>query len=71
MNPGRWDLAGIPRDIVGIGEKVTIRGWPARNGNDEMVLSTIVTPRGTTVVIEEIRQRSAREAILDVTILRE
>jgi hypothetical protein len=71
MSPGRWDQAGIPRDVVGIGDEVTILGWPARNGSDEMVLSTIVTARGRTVVIEEICQRSAREAVPDVTIRRE
>ena len=71
MNPGRWDQAGIPRDVVGIGEEVTILGWPARNGADDMLLSTIRTARGTTVVIDQVRQSRARENIPEITIERE
>jgi len=71
MNPGRWDQAGIPRDVVGVGEEVTILGWPARNGKDDMLLSTIRTERGTTVVIDQVRQSRARENIPEITIERE
>lgn len=71
MNPGRWDRSGNPRDVASVGETVTIIGWPARNGKDEMALSTIITDRGTTVIIEEVRQRRARENIPEVTIKRE
>lgn len=71
MNPRRWDRMGNPRDVASVGETVTILGWPARNGEDEMALSTIITDRGTTVIIEEVRQRRARENIPEVTIKRE
>jgi hypothetical protein len=71
MNPGRWDRGGTPRDVASVGETLTILGWPARDGSDEMALSTIITERGTTVIIEEVRQRRAREDIPDVTIKRE
>jgi hypothetical protein len=71
MNPGRWDRGGTPRDVASVGETVTILGWPARDGTDEMALSTIITERGTTVIIEEVRQRRAREDIPEVTIKRE
>ena len=70
MNPNRWDRRGNPRDVAKVGETVTILGWPARNGKDEMTLSTIITERGTTVILEEVRQRRARENLPDVTIKR-
>lgn len=71
MNPGRWDRSGNPRDVASVGETVTILGWPARDGTDQMALSTIVTNRGTTVVIEQVRQRRAREDIAEETIKRD
>ena len=71
MNPGRWDRSGNPRDVASVGETVTILGWPARNGQDEMVLSTIITERGTTIITEQVRQRRAREDIPQVTVGRE
>ncbi len=71
MNPGRWDRSGTPRDVASVGETVTILGWPARDGKDEMALSTIITDRGTTVIIEQVRQRRARENVPEVTIKRE
>lgn len=71
MNPGRWDRSGNPRDVASVGETVTILGWPARDGTDEMALSTIITDRGTTVVIEQVRQRRAREDIPKETINRD
>jgi len=71
MNPGRWDQSGIPRDIVAVGEQVTLLGWPARNGKDDMLLSTIITERGTTVVIDEVRQSRAREDLPEVTVTRQ
>jgi hypothetical protein len=71
MNPGRWDRSGNSRDVASVGETVTILGWPARDGTDQMALSTIVTNRGTTVVIEQVRQRRAREDIPEETIKRD
>ena len=70
MAPRRWDRFNRPRDVASAGETVTILGWPARDGSDRMVLSTIITERGTTVILEEVRQRRARENLPDVTIER-
>ncbi len=70
MAPRRWDRFNHPRDVASAGETVTILGWPARDGRDRMVLSTIITERGTTVILEEVRQRRARENLPDVTIER-
>ena len=71
MAPRRWDSFEHPRDVAAVGETVTILGWPARDGSDTMALSTIITERGTTVILEEVRQRRAREDIPAVTIRRE
>jgi hypothetical protein len=71
MNPGRWDRSGNSRDVASVGETVTILGWPARDGTDDMALSAIITDRGTTVVIEQVRQRRAREDIPEETTQRE
>ena len=71
MNPGRWDRSGNPRDVASVGETVTIYGWPARDGTDDMALSTIITERGTTVIIEQVRQRRARDDLPEETIKRE
>lgn len=70
LNVGRWDRAGHPRDIVSVGESVTILGWPARNGTDELLLSTIITDLSKTVLIEKVRQGKARENLPEVTIKR-
>jgi len=71
MNPRRWDSFDYPRDFVKVGDKVTLLGWPARDGKDEMALSTIVTDDGELIVIEQVRQRRAREDIPEETIKRE
>jgi len=71
MNPRRWDSFEYPRDVAEIGEEVTIHGWPARDGTDKMALSAVTTERGTTVIIEQVRQGRARENIPAVTIKRE
>ena len=71
MAPRRWDSFEHPRDVAAVGETVTILGWPARDGSDTMTLSTIITERGTTVILEEVRQRRARENIPPVTVRRE
>lgn len=70
MSPMRWDRTGKPRDVAKPGETLTISGWPARNGRDEMLLSSITTERGSTVIIPKVRQSRARTDIPDVTIKR-
>ena len=67
----RWASFGLDASIATVGEAVTILGWPARDGSDVMVLSTIITERGTTVYWEEIEQKRARDDIPEVTIKRE
>jgi hypothetical protein len=69
--PRRWTSYGLDASVAIVGEAVTILGWPARDGSDSMVLSTIITERGTTVFWEEIEQKRARDDIPDVTIKRE
>lgn len=54
-----------------VGDEVTLLGCPARNGKDEMSLSTITAEHGTLVIIEEVGQRRARQNNPDVTIKRE
>ena len=71
MNPARWDRAGLARDIASVGERITISGWPARNGKDEMLLSSIDAGRGRTVVLEEVRQQRAREDVPATTVKRD
>jgi hypothetical protein len=63
MNPARWDNFGHARDVASVGESVTLVGWPARDGSNEMVLSTITTARGTTVILDRVRQQRAREGL--------
>ncbi len=63
MNTHRWERAGHPRDITQVGETVSIRGWPARNGEEEMLLSAIITERGETVILKKVRQKRARQAV--------
>jgi hypothetical protein len=67
----RWASFGLDASVAAVGEAVTILGWPARDGSDVMVLSTIITERGTTVYWEEIEQKRARDDIPEVTIKRE
>jgi hypothetical protein len=71
MNPRRWDSFDYPRDFIKVGDKVTLLGWPARDGKDEMALSAIVTDKGELVVIEQVRQRRAREDIPEEATKRE
>lgn len=70
MNPSRWDRLEIPRDVTAVGETVTLLGWPARDGTDEMALSTIITKRGETVIRDVIRQKRARENLPEKTVKR-
>ena len=71
MNPRRWDNTETPRDIAKIGETVTITGWPARSGKDEMALSAITTERGTFVLSAEVRQPGVRDIVPPPTQKRE
>lgn len=59
MNPRRWDAAGVPRDLAEVGDIVTITGWAAVNGGATMALSAVKSPKGETIVRDEIRQGQA------------
>ena len=71
MNPRRWDRFGHDSNFAKVGDTVTILGWPARNGTDKMALSTIIKGRSKMVVLEEVRQRRARQNIPATTIKRD
>ena len=49
------------------GDEIMVRGWPARNGEPEMVISGFGLDDTYYEVVAQIRQRSAVEeaAILD------
>lgn len=64
MGPGLWDRNGHDRDFAAIGDTVTIEGWPARNGDDEMALSTITSQKSGKMVIRDVvRQQGARDNV--------
>jgi hypothetical protein len=71
LNPGRWERAGLPRQIASEGDAITIRGWPARNGTDLMLLSSFDAGQGTQMVIREVKQERARDNIPVTTIHRD
>ena len=72
MNPTRFDSTGKDREFVQVGDEVTILGWPARDGTDEMNLSTIIREDGNAmVVVNEVRQQRAQEDIPEVTVKRD
>ncbi|MBX2849567.1 MAG: hypothetical protein KTR16_14695 [Acidiferrobacterales bacterium] len=58
MTPNRWRTFDFPEAdaIAEIGEKISILGWKARNGNPEMVLGSIITDDGEVEIRDEIRQ---------------
>jgi hypothetical protein len=70
MNPRRWDDRDLPRDVAEVGETVTIVGWPARNGKDNMSISAITTERGTTVILDEVNQPGVRDIVPPPTVKR-
>jgi len=70
-SPQRWARMGKSRRIAEPGEIVTIEGWPARDGHDEMLLSSIATERGREVIIDSVRQPGAREKVPGVTVKRD
>ena len=70
MNPRRWDDRGLPRDIAEVGEMVSIVGWPARNGKDDMTISAMTTERGTTVILDEVNQPGVRDIVPPPTVKR-
>lgn len=57
------------RDFADIGDTITILGWPARNGKEEMALSAITAEKvGFMEIRDVINQRGARDNLPEVTI---
>ncbi len=69
ITPRNWDNTGLPAssDVIKPGDAITVRGWPARNGDPEMVISGFGLDGAYYEVVANIRQRSAVEeaVILD------
>lgn len=64
-----WERAEHDKEFAAIGETVTIVGWPARNGSEDMALSAITSEKaGTMVMRDVINQRGARDNLPEVTI---
>jgi hypothetical protein len=61
-----WTRAEIPQDAIKAGDKVKVRGFPARDGSARMALSGFEVHGTYHTVREEINQRSAREAAEDI-----
>lgn len=70
MNPRRWDDRGLPRDMAEVGETVTVVGWPARNGQDKMTISTMTTERAHHDIYLEVRQPGVRDIVPPPTVKR-
>lgn len=54
-SPVRWNAAGHDRNFVKVDDKMTITGWPARNGSNEMVLSAFISEQKGELVIRATR----------------
>ena len=57
-----WTRAEIPQDAIKAGDKVRIRGFPARNGSSKMALSGFEVHGTYHTVRDTINQESARLA---------
>ncbi|MGI9270183.1 MAG: DUF6152 family protein [Woeseiaceae bacterium] len=57
-----WDRAEIPHDAIVEGDKLRIRGFPARNGSNKMALSGFEVHGTYHTVRDTINQRSAVQA---------
>lgn len=57
-----WERAGIPHDAIKEGDRVRVRGFPARNGSSKMALSGFEVHGTYHTVRDTINQQSAREA---------
>ncbi len=69
VTPRNWANTGLEEssDVILPGDELMVRGWPARNGDPEMVISGFELEGTYYEVVAQIRQRSAVEeaAILD------
>lgn len=64
-----WERDGHDKDFAEIGETITILGWPARDGSEQMALSAITSEKvGFMEMRDEIHQRGARDNLPESTI---
>ena len=64
-----WERDGHDSEFAEIGETITILGWPARNGKEEMALSAITSEKvGFMEMRNVIRQKGARDNLPETTI---
>ena len=63
VTPRNWGNTGLPEssDVIQPGDELRIRGWPARNGDPDMVISGFELEGTYYEVVEQIRQPSAVE----------
>lgn len=54
MHPSLWDDKGFPRDLMEVGDTVTIEGWAGRNGVTDMILGTVTVDGQDTVILDRI-----------------
>lgn len=65
---GLWDRSGHDRDFAAVGDRITIIGWPARNGRTEMALSEVHSEKISMVIRDVVRQQGARDNLPDETV---
>ncbi len=64
-----WERDDHDRDFAQIGETITIIGWPARNGSENMALSAVISEKvGFMEMRDVINQRGARDNLPEETI---
>lgn len=64
-----WERDGHDPEFAEIGETVTILGWPARNGSENMALSAVTSDKaGFMEMRDVINQRGARDNLPENTI---
>lgn len=63
VTPRNWANTGLEEssDVINPGDALMVRGWPARNGGPEMVISGFELEGTYYEVVAQIRQRSAVE----------
>lgn len=61
ITPRNWHNTGLPAssDVLQEGDEVRIRGWAARNGDPDMVISGFELEGTYYNIVEQIRQPSA------------
>ena len=65
-NPGYY--FDMRERVVHTDATVSIVGWPARNGKDDMTISAITTERSTTVILDEVNYFQYIGKVFNLTI---